>query len=193
VESPEGCDDGNYLNGDGCSVVCTVEEGWQCTGSPSVCQSTATCANGILESPEGCDDGNLTSNDGCSLSCTVELGWQCSGSPSTCVYVGYCGDGVLQPGEECDDNNNTNNDGCSASCTFEGPVKGLAINEDGTRPAPGAIVDIKSSDKGILIPRMTTAQRIAIQNTPAGLLVFDLTSGSFWYYNGNAWKELAVN
>ena len=33
----EDCDDGNTEPGDGCSEVCDIEEGWVCTGSPSVC------------------------------------------------------------------------------------------------------------------------------------------------------------
>lgn len=37
--STEGCDDGNTVNGDGCSSVCTVEQGYQCVGQPSVCKS----------------------------------------------------------------------------------------------------------------------------------------------------------
>ena len=33
----EECDDGNTVNGDGCSSTCTVESGFECTGEPSVC------------------------------------------------------------------------------------------------------------------------------------------------------------
>jgi cysteine-rich repeat protein len=32
------CDDGNTLNGDGCSSKCTIEPGWNCSSSPSKCQ-----------------------------------------------------------------------------------------------------------------------------------------------------------
>jgi uncharacterized repeat protein (TIGR01451 family) len=37
ITSIEQCDQGNTTNGDGCSSVCTVEPGWQCSGQPSVC------------------------------------------------------------------------------------------------------------------------------------------------------------
>lgn len=37
VEPGEECDDDNTEAGDGCSPTCRVEEGWTCTGSPSVC------------------------------------------------------------------------------------------------------------------------------------------------------------
>jgi cysteine-rich repeat protein len=82
-DGSEGCDDGDTTGGDGCSVTCTVESGWQCTGSPSVC--TPICGNGIVTSPEACDDSNMNSGDGCSSSCQVESGCTCSGQPSTCT------------------------------------------------------------------------------------------------------------
>jgi cysteine-rich repeat protein len=37
VSGNEECDDGNTTSGDGCSATCTVEAGYTCTGSPSVC------------------------------------------------------------------------------------------------------------------------------------------------------------
>ena len=33
----EECDDGNRTNGDGCSRLCEVEEGYLCRGQPSYC------------------------------------------------------------------------------------------------------------------------------------------------------------
>jgi len=52
----EACDDGNLMNGDGCSSVCEKESGWTCLGatSPTVCQK---CGNGIREGTEVCDTG----------------------------------------------------------------------------------------------------------------------------------------
>ncbi len=65
----------------------------------------------------------------------------------------------------------------------------IAINEDGTAANPNAILDIKSFNKGILIPRVSTAARLAIPNTK-GLLVFDSTAGSFFFNTGTAWQNL---
>lgn len=67
---------------------------------------------------------------------------------------------------------------------------GVAINTNGNAPHSSAMLDIQSTDKGILIPRMTTAQRTAISNLAKGLLVFDNTTSSFWFYNGTIWEEL---
>ncbi len=66
----------------------------------------------------------------------------------------------------------------------------VAINNDGTTPHPSAMLDVKSTSKGLLIPRMTSAQRTAIASAATGLLVFDTDTNTFWYYNGTAWTNL---
>lgn len=55
-------------------------------------------------------------------------------------------------------------------------------------PDNSAMLDVKSTVSGILIPRMTQAQRIAILTPATGLLVYqtNATTG-FWYYNGASW------
>ncbi len=45
----------------------------------------------------------------------------------------------------------------------------------------------------MLVPRLTTAQRTAVSSPATGLLVFDSTPGSFWFYNGTAWTELVAS
>ena len=67
----------------------------------------------------------------------------------------------------------------------------VAINTDGSTAHSSAILDIKSTNKGLLIPRMTSTERTAITSPAQGLFVFDLTTNSFWYYNGNTWNNLA--
>ncbi len=66
----------------------------------------------------------------------------------------------------------------------------VGINEDNSQPDASALLDIKSNDKGILIPRMTTAQRTAINNPAEGLMVYDTDTKSFWYYSTTSWKEM---
>jgi hypothetical protein len=70
--------------------------------------------------------------------------------------------------------------------------QGVAINTDASAPAASAVLDVKSTDKGVLVPRMTTAQRTAIANVVKGLLVFDNSTSSFWFYNGGTWVELST-
>lgn len=59
-------------------------------------------------------------------------------------------------------------------------------------PDPSAKLDITSSSSGVLIPRMTTAQRNAITSPAKGLMVFDSSAASLWYYDGAAWGELSA-
>ncbi|HRN95420.1 MAG TPA: hypothetical protein PL084_11915, partial [Chitinophagales bacterium] len=57
-------------------------------------------------------------------------------------------------------------------------------------PDASAKLQIDATDAGILIPRVTTAQRNAIASPATGLLVYvtDNTKG-FWYYDGAAWVQ----
>jgi len=59
-----------------------------------------------------------------------------------------------------------------------------------TTPDASSMLDIQSSSKGVLIPRMLTTERTAITTPANGLLVFDTDTKSFWFYNVNIWKEL---
>ncbi|MBK8701216.1 MAG: tail fiber domain-containing protein [Saprospiraceae bacterium] len=54
---------------------------------------------------------------------------------------------------------------------------------------PSVIVDMHTTGKGILMPRMTNAQRNAIATPAAGLMVYSTTSHSPWIYNGNVWEN----
>ncbi len=56
-------------------------------------------------------------------------------------------------------------------------------------PDNSAMLDIVSTSRGILIPRMTSAQRTAVSTPARGLLVYDLDTKSFWFYDGS-WTEL---
>lgn len=322
VAAGEACDDGNLTSADGCNSFCNIEPGFSCSGSPSVCSST--CGDGIVAAVEGCDDGNLSPGDGCNGSCIIEAGFSCSGSPSVCsnappandncagailltgisgnangqnttatnssgvpvascqaninkdvwylftlsgtknvrleangpsvvdptlvIYNGtcgalvqvacdddsgpgffsliqatlnagtyfvrvgtfnttapgtfsliynlnlpsICGNNIIETGEECDDGNTVNGDNCSSICKIENAstTKGVSINEDATKAHPSAMLDVKSFDRGVLIPRMNTGQRNGIATPAKGLLVFDITSNSFWYYNGTLWTEV---
>jgi len=111
----EECDDGNTVDGDGCSATCTNEP-------------VPVCGNNIQEAGEECDDGNTANGDGCSATCTIE-------------YVPVCGNDILDVGEECDDGNIVNGDGCSASCTIEYvPVCGNNILDAGEQCDDGNII-----------------------------------------------------
>ena len=60
-----------------------------------------------------------------------------------------------------------------------------------TTPNNSAALEIKDTAKGLLIPRMTMAQRLAIQNPAEGLMVYqkDSTKG-FWHFDGVQWRNI---
>ena len=66
----------------------------------------------------------------------------------------------------------------------------VGINTNGASPNASAMLDISSTDKGILIPRMTTAERELINSPATGLMVYDSDESTFWYYNGTAWTAI---
>ncbi len=141
----EECDDGNAVNGDGCSTECLEEvEG---------------CGNGVIDPGEECDDGNLEDGDGCDSQCqsefcgngTIEPGEECDDGADNSntradacridCTLPYCGDDVPDTGEECDDGNNTSGDGCSDTCTFEEGVCGNGVIDPGEECDDGNVLD----------------------------------------------------
>lgn len=71
-------------------------------------------------------------------------------------------------------------------------AQSVAINTDNSQPDATAILDIKSNNKGLLIPRMTTGERTGIVSPAIGLTVFDSDTYSFWTYRGDimgGWVE----
>ncbi len=70
-------------------------------------------------------------------------------------------------------------------------AQNVAINTDGSKANPNAILDIRSSDKGLLIPRLTSDARLKISNTQ-GLLVYDVNTNSFWYNTGKTWVDMGA-
>lgn len=69
-------------------------------------------------------------------------------------------------------------------------AQSVSVNTDGSTADASSILDIKSTTKGMLAPRMTTAQRTAIVSPAGGLLVYDTDVKSFWYYNGTTWTNI---
>ncbi|MBI5010176.1 MAG: hypothetical protein HZB98_11145, partial [Bacteroidia bacterium] len=68
--------------------------------------------------------------------------------------------------------------------------QGVGISENPIVPHASSILELQSTLRGFLAPRMTTAERTAIASPAQGLLVFDTTTQSFWYYN-SGWKAIA--
>jgi Protein of unknown function (DUF1566) len=69
----------------------------------------------------------------------------------------------------------------------------MGINTDNSAPDPSAMLDVKSTSKGLLPPRMTGAQRDAIASPAVGLIIWCsdyLPSGQLEVYNGTGWSNM---
>ena len=68
----EECDDGNHLDGDGCSRFCLVEHGYKCPEVSGPCRCfKIDCGNGKIDRGEQCDDGNDVDDDYCNNKCMI--------------------------------------------------------------------------------------------------------------------------
>ncbi len=72
-------------------------------------------------------------------------------------------------------------------------AQNVAINGTGAAPVASAMLDIASTTSGLLAPRMTTAQRIAIAAPATGLLVYDTNLSAFLYFDGIIWRLMAYS
>ncbi len=174
VEEPEQCDDGNLVDGDGCSSSCTLEIG------------SGVCGNNIVEVGEQCDDGNTTGGDGCDAFCQVEgsvcgnsiveSGETCDdgntvsgdGCSSVCIIEPICGNSIVESGETCDDGNTVSGDGCSSTCVSEAPPPPTGFDvqpliDDVNILANDAVSNpaLANKDKNQLINRLNDAQDAA--------------------------------
>jgi cysteine-rich repeat protein len=128
IDVGEECDDGNSMNGDGCSQGCRVEPCYTCAGEPSACSPVADGTS--------CDDQLFCNGaDTClAAACTVHVGDPCTG------------------GVECNDVCNENADSCAVPaatpCTDDGNVcTGDACNGAGVCAHPPA--DGQPCDDGL--------------------------------------------
>jgi hypothetical protein len=66
---------------------------------------------------------------------------------------------------------------------------GMGTNQ----PHASAALDIQSTNKGLLIPRMTSAQRNSIAAPAQGLLVFDTDKGTLYMFDGVEWLPMGFS
>jgi hypothetical protein len=69
----------------------------------------------------------------------------------------------------------------------------VAINTDGSLPDNSAMLDVKSTNKGLLPPRMTSTQRIAILSPAIGLVVYDTDLNSLFLRTATGWVPLSTS
>lgn len=73
---------------------------------------------------------------------------------------------------------------------LDGTNNNIGINT--STPAVSSLVDMNSTTRGLLIPRMTTTQRNAITSPASGLMIYNTTTQTIDTYNGttSAWVSL---
>jgi choice-of-anchor C domain-containing protein len=108
----EECDDGNTVDGDGCSSTCTVEMPRHSCCEPRCPDAGCTDA--------GCEATVCSVYPSCcthcwAIGCAQAALQMCGGTCSICA------NGYREPGEECDDGNTGNGDGCTSTCGLETP------------------------------------------------------------------------
>jgi hypothetical protein len=69
----------------------------------------------------------------------------------------------------------------------------ISINNTGADPHTSAMLDVSSTTKGALVPRMSLSQRQAISLPAQGLLVYQKDGNEgFYYYDGISWERLST-
>src|SRR3989338_7096697 len=170
VDQSEQCDDGNRMNGDGCSSQCALE-GAAIPG---------TCGNGVPDAGEECDDGNTYSDDDCTIECRnavcgdgfIRYSEECddrnANNADDCTNAcrrARCGDGVLQAGGECDDGNGRHEDACNTQCRRARCGDGilhLPLGEgcdDGNRFAGDGCSDLCQDEESPRIPQVRSGEQ----------------------------------
>ncbi len=111
TQSPEECDDGNAVNGDGCDTNCkfscvSTDSTRNCSALQTPCETPITCNDGthVCSTPTQKPDDTL-----CGAHNYCKAG--------VCTAAA-CGNGKVEPTEQCDDGNQTNGDGCDNDCAY---------------------------------------------------------------------------
>jgi len=72
-------------------------------------------------------------------------------------------------------------------------AQGISISEIGAPPDNSAELDVISSSKGVLVPRMSNTQRDSIVNPAQGLLIYNISTHCYNYYDASQWYAICGN
>jgi hypothetical protein len=82
--------------------------------------------------------------------------------------------------------------------SYKTTAQNVGINGDGTAPDNSAILDVKSSDKGVLIPRVQlddASTEAPVTNPVEGLMIYNELGSEpkgFWYWTGSEWQQIGA-
>ena len=69
----------------------------------------------------------------------------------------------------------------------------VSVSTDGSSADASAMLEVKSTNKGFLPPRMTETQRNAIVSPATGLMIYNTTSNSLDFFNATRWISITEN
>lgn len=171
--------------------------------------SPASAAGGVCTAPAG-NEGDLIYNDDYDIVqyCTGSNIWLKLGGGTVDSRIGtlqnskWCATnagGVIQ----CDQNapsgvvgadkevqfNNSSAMGGATKLIWDESAGALAVGTS-SAAAASSVLELSSTAKGFLPPRMTTTQRDAISSPATGLMIFNSTNAQLEIYTGSAWAGL---
>jgi len=80
--------------------------------------------------------------------------------------------------------------GLGTTTTFDNKAGYGFTNNASVTVDASAVVQIDSTTKGVLLPRMTTTQINAISSPATGLMAYNTTLNQICFYNGTAWRKV---
>jgi hypothetical protein len=69
-------------------------------------------------------------------------------------------------------------------------VAQIGVNSDGSAPDNSAMLEVKATDRGLLLPRLSSASRDLLPSPATGLLIYNTTTNKFNFYNGSYWYQM---
>jgi hypothetical protein len=69
------------------------------------------------------------------------------------------------------------------------PAFSQSIGINTNNPDPSSLLELHDTTKGVLLPRMNTQQRLAIQNPAQGLLIYNIDIRCFEVFGGTFWNS----
>ena len=66
-------------------------------------------------------------------------------------------------------------------------AQSMGISSSAITPDASSILEMRTSTKGLLMPRLTTTERDAIASPATGLIIYNTTASKFNFYNGSTW------
>jgi len=69
-------------------------------------------------------------------------------------------------------------------------AQNVGIGAESFTPDPSAMLEVKATDKGFLLPRLTSEQRNSIDSPAQGLQIFNITTNCLEMFAGNNWSQI---